>query len=130
MGGQAGRPWTPGNLGVFIISCQDGDIRMSEKGLMVYDNDGQREVEVFQPGGAGMTLDSEVLELYNAVKQGAPLFHDGRWGMATAEVQWGDHRIIAARPRGPAEASGPRAGRRVGDEANRNKERGNASPQD
>ena len=88
VGGQAGRPWTPGNLGVFIISCQDGDIRMSEKGLMVYDNDGQREVEVFQPGGAGMTLDSEVLELYNAVKHGAPLFHDGRWGMATAEVQW------------------------------------------
>ena len=88
VGGEAGRPWTPGNLGVFLISCQEGDIRMSEKGLMVYGNDGQREIEVFQPGGPGMALDSEVLELYNAVKHGAPLFHDGRWGMATAETQW------------------------------------------
>ena len=35
-----------------------------------------------------MTLDSEVLELYDAVRQDKPLFHDGRWGMATAEVQW------------------------------------------
>ena len=35
-----------------------------------------------------MTLDTEVLELYDAVKNGKPLFHDGHWGMATAEVQW------------------------------------------
>jgi phthalate 4,5-cis-dihydrodiol dehydrogenase len=88
VGGAAGRPWTPGNLGVFVLSCQDGDIRMSEKGLRVYDRDGQHEVEVFQPGGQGMELGSEVLELYDAVKDGKPLFHDGRWGMATAEVQW------------------------------------------
>ena len=88
VGGAAGRPWTPGNLGVFILSCQDGDIRMSEKGLRVYDSDGQHEVEVFQPGGPGMELDSEVLELYEAVKHDKPLFHDGRWGMATTEVQW------------------------------------------
>lgn len=88
VGGEAGRPWTPGNLGIFLITCQDGDIRMSEKGLTVYDNQGCHEVEVFQPGGAGMALDSEVLELYNAIRLGTPLFHDGRWGMATAEVQW------------------------------------------
>ncbi|MBL75950.1 MAG: hypothetical protein CL763_03390 [Chloroflexi bacterium] len=88
VGGDAGRPWTPGNLGIFLISCQDGDIRMSEKGLMVYDNYGSHEIEIFQPGGAGMALDSEVLELYNAIRHGKPLFHDGPWGMATAEVQW------------------------------------------
>ena len=61
---------------------------MSENGLMVYDNHGNHEVEVFQPGGAGMALDSEVLELYNAIRHDKPLFHDGPWGMATAEIQW------------------------------------------
>lgn len=88
VGGEAGRPWTPGNLGIFLISCQEGDILMSENGLMVYDNHGNHEVEVFQPGGAGMALDSEVLELYNAIRHDKPLFHDGPWGMATAEIQW------------------------------------------
>ena len=78
----------PSNLGVYIISCDDGDIRMSADGMYIYDNEGMREVVVPQPGGAGMNLDSEVLELYDAVRNEKPLFHDGRWGMATAEVQW------------------------------------------
>ena len=56
--------------------------------MYVYDDEGMREVPVEQPSGPGMALDSEVLELYEAVKHGAPLFHDHRWGMATAEVQW------------------------------------------
>ena len=40
--------------------------------------------------GTGMMpfLASEPLELYNAVRQGKPMLHDARWGMATAEVQW------------------------------------------
>ena len=61
---------------------------MSAKGLFVYGVEGVREIEVKQPGGEGMSLDTEVMELYNAVKHGQPLFHDGHWGMATAEVQW------------------------------------------
>ncbi len=88
VGGAADRPWMPGNLGVFVVSCEAGDIRMSAGGMYIYDGEGMREVPVPQPGGAGMTLDSEVLELYDAVRNDKPLFHDGRWGMATAEVQW------------------------------------------
>jgi len=88
VGGPDGRPWTPGNLGIFIVSCQDGDVRMSAQGLYIYDNDGKREVVIHQPGGAGMTLESEVLELYDAVRSDKPMLHDGAWGMATAEVQW------------------------------------------
>jgi len=61
---------------------------MSAKGLSVYGVEGVREIEVHQPGGEGMSLDTEVMELYNAVKLEQPLFHDGHWGMATAEVQW------------------------------------------
>jgi phthalate 4,5-cis-dihydrodiol dehydrogenase len=88
VGGREGRPWLPGNLGLFIVSFDDGDVRMSSKGLFVYGVDGVREIEVKQPGGEGMSLDTEVMELYNAVKHEQPLFHDGPWGMATAEVQW------------------------------------------
>ncbi len=88
VGGRADRPWMPGNLGVFIVSCESGDIRMSAAGMYIYDDEGMREVTVPQPGGAGMTLESEVMELYDAISGGKPLFHDGRWGMATAEVQW------------------------------------------
>ena len=88
VGGAANRPWTPGNLGVFIVSCENGDIRMSSAGMYIYDDDGMRDVPVPQAGGAGMSLESEVMELYDAVRNDKPLFHDGRWGMATAEVQW------------------------------------------
>ena len=88
VGGAADRPWMPSNLGVYIVSCENGDIRMSSAGLTIYDNEGMREVVVPQAGGAGMALDSEVLELYDAIRADKPLFHDGRWGMATAEVQW------------------------------------------
>ena len=88
VGGSANRPWTPGNLGVLIASCQDGDVRMSPKGMYIYDNDGMREVAVPQSGGPGMSLASEVMELYDAVRHDKPMLHDGRWGMATAEVQW------------------------------------------
>ncbi len=88
VGGLEGRPWLPGNLGIFIVSFDAGDVRMSSKGLFLYDVEGVREIEVNQPGGEGMSLDTEVMELYNAVKHDQPLFHDGQWGMATAEVQW------------------------------------------
>ena len=33
-------------------------------------------------------LTSEPMELYDAIRHGKPMLHDGRWGMATAEVQW------------------------------------------
>jgi phthalate 4,5-cis-dihydrodiol dehydrogenase len=88
VGGSEGRPWTPGNLGVLIASCESGDIRMSSAGMYIYDNNGMRDVAVHQPGGQGMTLSSEIMELYNAVRHDAPMLHDGRWGWATAEVQW------------------------------------------
>ena len=87
-GGSEGRPWAPGNLGVLIATCESGDIRMSAQGMYIYDNDGMREVTVHQPGGQGMTLESEIMELYNAVRHDTPMLHDGRWGWATAEVQW------------------------------------------
>jgi phthalate 4,5-cis-dihydrodiol dehydrogenase len=89
-GGGGPRQWMPGNQGVFIVSCERGDVRMSPQGLWIYDDDGVREMPIAQGSGPGMMpfLTSEPLELYNAVRHGQPMLHDGRWGMATAEVQW------------------------------------------
>ena len=85
-------PWMPGNQGVFVVSCQDADIRMSPEGLFIYDHNGRREVPIPRVEGSGMAfLDAEALELYGAVRRGRPMLHDARWGMASAEVQ---HAII------------------------------------
>jgi phthalate 4,5-cis-dihydrodiol dehydrogenase len=84
------RGWLPGNQGVVIASCQNGDIRKSPQGLYVYDDSGQREIPVpgIYPPGQGMQfLDDEAMELYDAVRHDRPMLHDGRWGMATVEVQ-------------------------------------------
>jgi phthalate 4,5-cis-dihydrodiol dehydrogenase len=79
----------PGNQGVFIVSFERGDVRAAPTGIYVYGDDGVREVPISQRKGEGMAfMDEEAMELYNAVRHGKPMLHDGRWGMATAEVQW------------------------------------------
>jgi phthalate 4,5-cis-dihydrodiol dehydrogenase len=84
-----GGPWLPGNQGVFLMSFDNGDVRASADGLFIYDNDGLREVPVSQRKGEGMVfMDDEAMELINAIRHDAPMLHDGRWGMATAEAQW------------------------------------------
>src|SRR6266542_899699 len=89
-GGGGRGHWLPGNQGVFVVSLQNGDVRMSPDGLYVYDDDGVHEVPLSRGSGTGMMpfLASEPLELFNAVRFGRPMLHDARWGMATAEVQW------------------------------------------
>ncbi len=89
VGGGEGRPWAPGNLGVLIATCESGDLRMSAQGMYIYDDNGMREVTVHQAGGQGMTLESEVMELVDAVRDNKTMLHDGLWGWATAELQWG-----------------------------------------
>ena len=89
-GGGGRGAWLPGNQGVFVVSLQDGDVRMSPEGLYVYDDNGVHEVPLSRGSGTGMMpfLASEPLELYNAIREGTPMLHDARWGTATAEVQW------------------------------------------
>ena len=77
------QPWLPGDLGFVIASCDGGDIRHSDFGLYVYDGDGKREVPV--PGQSAMRA-TELEEIYNSIALGAPVYHDGKWGMGTLEV--------------------------------------------
>lgn len=72
-----------GDLGIVLVSCQQGDVRQSPNGLWIYDDDGQREVPV---EGLHDERMAELNEMYEAVIQDRPVRHDGRWGMATLEV--------------------------------------------
>nr|ART40137.1 K174 [uncultured bacterium] len=70
-------------FGLTVVSCERGAIRQSKDGLLVYGDHGVKEVSLGQElrGRA-----AELMDLYNGVVHGKPIFHDGRWGMATLEV--------------------------------------------
>jgi len=70
-------------FGFTLVSCDKGDIRQSADGLIVYGEEGKREVAL--PAGK-KGREAEVDELYQAIVENRPVFHDGRWGEATLEV--------------------------------------------
>lgn len=74
------------HFGLTIVSCERGDIRQSLHGLYIYGDEEKWEVPVADTlrGRA-----AELEELYAAVVEDRPVFHDGRWGMATLEVVLG-----------------------------------------
>jgi phthalate 4,5-cis-dihydrodiol dehydrogenase len=70
-------------FGLTIVSCDKGDIRQTADGLMIYGDDGKKEITL-TAGNRGR--EAEIEELYQAVVNRRPVFHDGRWGQATLEV--------------------------------------------
>jgi phthalate 4,5-cis-dihydrodiol dehydrogenase len=71
-----------GLFGLTLVTCEHGDLRESTDGLLVYTRDGRRAISVAdEPRGS-----AELSELYAAVREGQPIVHDGRWGLATLEV--------------------------------------------
>jgi len=71
-----------GLFGLTLVTCERGDLRESPEGLLVYGRDQCRSIPLpDEPRGA-----AELEELYNAVRLGKPLTHDGEWGQATLEV--------------------------------------------
>jgi phthalate 4,5-cis-dihydrodiol dehydrogenase len=70
-------------FGITVASFERGDIRQSPNGLYVYSDEGRREIPV--EGGRG-TGTIELQEMHEAVFQGKPFVHDGRWATATLEI--------------------------------------------
>ena len=70
-------------FGFTLVSCDKGDIRQSADGLIVYGEESKREVAL--PAGK-RGREAEIDELYQAIVENRPVFHDGRWGEATLEV--------------------------------------------
>ena len=72
-----------GWFGITVASFERGDIRQSPNGVYVYGDEGRREVPVHGGRGTGLL---EMKEMYEALVEGKPIRHDGRWAMATLEV--------------------------------------------
>jgi phthalate 4,5-cis-dihydrodiol dehydrogenase len=73
-----------GWFGITVASCERGDVRQSPNGLYVYDANGRREIPVSGGRGTGML---EMREMFECLSEGTPIVHDGRWALATLEVQ-------------------------------------------
>ena len=69
--------------GVMIVSCEKGDLRQSPDGILVYDDDGKREIPLLEPQERGSSV---IAEFYEAVVNDRPPVRDGRWEKATLEV--------------------------------------------
>jgi len=85
-------------FGFTLVSCERGDLRQTPRGLMLYGDDEQREIEL----PVDLYPKTDVDTMYRAWANDEPLrFHDARWGRATLEVclailQSGrEHREIA-----------------------------------
>jgi len=77
-GGAAHQP----HFGFLLVSCERGDMRPSRDGLLVYGDDGVRELPL-PPGRAYPNTDRVLDELYDAVAHGIAPRHDGAWGTET-----------------------------------------------
>jgi phthalate 4,5-cis-dihydrodiol dehydrogenase len=77
-------PYQP-HFGITVATCARGELRGSADGVLLYGEDGRREIALPQGprfGGRGAVLD----DLAAAIRTGQKPVHDGRWGKATLEV--------------------------------------------
>lgn len=70
------------HFGFLLASCEGADLRPSTDGVMIYGADGVRELRT-EPARVYPNKDGVIDEFYEAVVNGAPVVHDGRWGTAT-----------------------------------------------
>ncbi len=79
--------WVPEDMGLAIASLDRADVRQSRHGLYIHGDEGKRDITIGGGVETGVVQRrAELEELYAAVVGGKPLWHDGRWGMATLEV--------------------------------------------
>jgi phthalate 4,5-cis-dihydrodiol dehydrogenase len=80
----AGPPHQP-HFGLTIATCARGELRSSADGVLVYGEDGRREIAL--PEGPRFSGRGHVLDdLAAAIRKGRKPVHDGGWGKATLEV--------------------------------------------
>jgi phthalate 4,5-cis-dihydrodiol dehydrogenase len=79
--------WVPEDMGMAIASLDRADLRQSAHGIYIHSDAGKQEVDIVAGRAMGVgQRRAELEELYAAVVEGKPVWHDGRWGMATLEV--------------------------------------------
>ena len=79
----AGEPEYQAHFGTLVATYEHADLRTSPKGVLVYSDEGVREIAL-PATGTGRTL--LVDEFCAAVDGGVPAVHDGRFGRGTVEA--------------------------------------------
>lgn len=67
---------------MLLASCDGADLRPAPDGVSIYTDEGLRQVDC-PPARVYPNKDPVIDELYEAVVNGVPPFHDGSWGTAT-----------------------------------------------
>ena len=87
--GYAGRGSQPASgpmhhphFGVLIVSCERADLRPSADGVLIYDENGLREIDI-PKARAYPNKDGAADEFANAILRGVTPLHDGAWGAET-----------------------------------------------
>lgn len=75
--------WVPGDAGLVVVTCRDGEMRQSPHGLFLYDENGRQEHRWESPANARQ---AEAAELHAAVRRNERPVHNGSWGLATMEA--------------------------------------------
>jgi phthalate 4,5-cis-dihydrodiol dehydrogenase len=70
------------HFGLLIVSCEGADLRPSHDGVLIYDDNGVREM-IAPPARVYPNKDGVIDELYEAIVTGKPPLHDGQWGTDT-----------------------------------------------
>jgi len=70
------------HFGLLIVSCEGADLRPSADGVLIYDENGVREL-IAPRARTYPNKDGVIDELYDAIVSGEPPLHDGRWGTDT-----------------------------------------------
>lgn len=70
-------------FGMTVLSLDEAAVRQSRNGLYLYTDAGREDVDLQH---ALRARAAELLELYLAVRDDRPVFHDGWWGAATLEA--------------------------------------------
>jgi phthalate 4,5-cis-dihydrodiol dehydrogenase len=89
-------PGASNSLGLFgltLVTCERGDIRESPEGLVVYQHGARHDIPVEDEQRG----EAELHELYEAVRHGRPLIHNGQWGEDTLRVCLAIHESARSR---------------------------------
>jgi len=73
------------HFGFLLASCERADLRPARDGVLIYGDDGVREVGVPR-GRIYPNKDAVIDELYAAAVDGVPPVHDGDWGTTTVAI--------------------------------------------
>jgi phthalate 4,5-cis-dihydrodiol dehydrogenase len=74
------------HFGFLLASCERADLRPAPDGVLVYGDDGLREIAIEPRGRVYPNKDAVIDELYDAAVNGVPPVHDAVWGTMTTAI--------------------------------------------